>query len=133
MKRPSRDLKANLLKAATRLVANHGYAGTSVQQVVSEARATKPALYYYFRSKAGLCQALVDHAYQERMRLMQQARDEDDSMEEQLVAICRALLDFAVEHRDLMRICFATAFAAPGELPAEIRMMKQRKLQKLLP
>src|SRR2546425_7401143 len=37
--------------------------------------------------------------------------------------ILAALFEFLQNNRELMRIAFATAFAAPGELPAEIRYL----------
>jgi hypothetical protein len=35
------------------------------------------------------------------------------------------LFEFIHDHRELMRIAFATAFAARGEIPAEIEYMKK--------
>lgn len=47
-------VQERLLRAATRLFARHGFPGTSVQQIVTEARVTKGALYHYFDSKDDL-------------------------------------------------------------------------------
>ena len=97
-----------------------GYAGTSVQDIVDDARVTKPTLYYYFPSKAGLYQALVDSAHDERLRLMQEAAGRASTLDGQLVEILTALFEYAREHRELMRVSFATAFATPGEFPKEL-------------
>ncbi len=48
------DLRARILAEATRLFASKGYAATSVREVVEACGCTKPALYYYFRSKEAL-------------------------------------------------------------------------------
>jgi AcrR family transcriptional regulator len=96
-----------------------------VQAIVSAARVTKPTLYYYFGSKAGLYQALIDWAHDERYRLMREAAGGQASLAGQLTEILTALFDFMNDHRELVRIAFATAFAARGEIPAEIRYLEK--------
>ena len=73
MGKTTSDPRQRLLDAGLKLFANRGYAGTAVQEITEEAKVTKPTLYYYFESKAGLFQALVDQAMDERLHLMQQA------------------------------------------------------------
>ena len=46
-----RDLRADILREATKLFAQQGYNATSVRQVCEACSCTKPALYYYFDSK----------------------------------------------------------------------------------
>src|SRR5436190_559216 len=111
------------LQAALKRFAECGYEGTSVQEIVEAANVTKPTLYYYFGNKMELYQALVDYAHDERRRLMQAAAERGETIADKLVEILAAVFDFLQNNRDLMRIAFATAFAAPGELPAEIRYM----------
>ena len=65
--------RRQILRAALKRFANGGYAATSVQQIVDDAKVSKPALYYYFRDKAGLFQALVSEAHDERLQVVQQA------------------------------------------------------------
>ena len=60
------ETRQQILQAALKRFANSGYAATSVQQIVDDAQVSKPALYYYFRDKAGLFQALVHEAHDER-------------------------------------------------------------------
>jgi AcrR family transcriptional regulator len=114
-----------VLRAALKRFADCGYEGTSVQDIVEAARVTKPTLYYYFGNKAELYQALVDYAHDERRRLMQAAAERGGTLADKLVEILAAVFDFLQNNRDLMRIAFATAFAAPGELPAEIHYMEK--------
>ena len=119
------ETKRAILKAALRQFAEHGYPGASVQKIVDEAKVTKPTLYYYFKSKAGLYQALLDWAYNERYSLMQKAVEGKRTLETQLVAILTSMFEFLKENRDLMRIAFATAFAAPGELPPNLNYLEK--------
>ncbi len=97
--------------------AERGYAATSVQEIVRAARVSKPALYYYFKDKQGLFHALVDHAQDERFRLMQDAAARGHTMAEKLEEIVAAIFEFSSQNRELMRLAFATAFAAAGDAP----------------
>jgi AcrR family transcriptional regulator len=112
--------RRQILRAALKRFANGGYAATSIQQIVGDANVSKPALYYYFRDKAGLFQALVNEAHDERLRVVQQAAARGRGVRGQLVEILAALFDYFRQNRDLTRIAFATAFAAPGEVPSDL-------------
>jgi len=117
------DTRQQVLRAALQKFADCGYEGTSVQDIVEAAKVTKPTLYYYFGNKAELYQALVDYAHDERYRLMQAAAARGATAAEKLIEILTVLFDFLRDNRDLMRIAFATAFAAPGEVPSEVRYL----------
>jgi AcrR family transcriptional regulator len=115
--------RRQILRAALKRFANGGYAATSVQQIVGDAKVSKPALYYYFRDKAGLFQALVSEAHDERLQVVQEAAARGRNIRGQLVEILAALFDYFHKNRDLTRIAFATAFAAPGEVPPELNYL----------
>src|SRR3982750_3523647 len=119
------ETRGDILRAALKRFAHSGYSAASVQQIVDEAKVSKPALYYYFRDKAGLFQALVDQAHDERFRLMQAAVARSADLKTQLVEGLTALFDYLQENRELMRIAFATAFAAPGEVPKGLRCSRK--------
>jgi AcrR family transcriptional regulator len=113
--------RRHLLRAALKHFANAGYAATSVQQIVDTARVSKPALYYHFQDKAALFEALVHEAHDERYQVLQGAVVEGEPLATQLEKILMALFDCFHEHRELMRIAFSTMFAAPGELPDNLK------------
>jgi AcrR family transcriptional regulator len=113
------DTRQQILRAALKRFADAGYAATSVQQIVDDAKVSKPALYYHFTDKAGLFQALVHEAHDERYRLLQEAVADKTGIRAQLEAIIATLFAYFRENRELMRISFATMFAAPGEVPED--------------
>jgi len=117
--------RQHVLQAALKKFADCGYEGASVQGIVEAANVTKPTLYYYFRNKKDLYQGLVDYAHDERLRLMQAAAERGGTVAEKLVEILAELFAFLQNNREMMRIAFATAFAAPGEVPAEVRYMEK--------
>jgi AcrR family transcriptional regulator len=113
------DTRQQLLRAALKHFANSGYAATSVQDIVDDAQLSKPALYYHFKDKAGLFQALVHEAHDERYRLLRAAVENHTDIRGQLEAALGTLFGYFRENRELMRISFATMFAAPGEVPED--------------
>jgi AcrR family transcriptional regulator len=111
------ETRHQILRAALKRFAHSGYAAASVQQIVDDAKVSKPTLYYYFADKAELFQALVNEAHDERYRLLQQAAARAKDVRSQLVEILTVLFEYFGKNRELMRISLATAFASPGEVP----------------
>ncbi|MEI6566087.1 MAG: TetR/AcrR family transcriptional regulator [Verrucomicrobiota bacterium] len=122
---PDSDTRQLILHAALRSFAERGYVATSVQRIVSEAKVSKPTLYYYFRDKAGLFQALVDHAHEERYRLMREAAERGGTISEKLEEIVVALFEFSVRNQELMRLAFATAFTGSTDTPGHAHCLQK--------
>lgn len=55
-------VEAQIIEAATELFAEHGFAGTSLQDIAEATGLTRPALYHYFASKEDLLSRLVSAA-----------------------------------------------------------------------
>ena len=49
------------MQCAEELFYSKGYDAAGVQEIVERAGVTKPTLYYYFGSKLGLLQAILDN------------------------------------------------------------------------
>jgi AcrR family transcriptional regulator len=119
---PTRE---HILRAALKSFARCGYAATSVRQIVADARVSKPALYYYFADKAQLFEALVDQAHEERYALMRAAAERGRTVAEKLEQMVAAVFEFSLRNRELMRLAFATAFAAAGEAPSRGKCLEK--------
>ena len=113
--------RQHILQAALKSFADCGYAATSVQEIVDAAQVSKPALYYYFKDKADLFQALVDRAHDERYELMQDAAARGRTVAEKLEEMVAAVFEFSLRNRELMRLAFATALAASREAPGHLK------------
>jgi AcrR family transcriptional regulator len=61
--RDAERTRTEILVAATREFAEHGYSGARVDVIATKTRTTKRMLYYYFESKAGLYTAVLERAY----------------------------------------------------------------------
>lgn len=117
MAKPSLSTREQVLRAALKRFADAGYAATSVQDIVDDAKVSKPVLYYHFTDKAGLFQALVNQAHDERYRVIEEAVAGKTTFRNQAEALLAALFGYFRENRELMRLAFATMLAAPGEVP----------------
>jgi AcrR family transcriptional regulator len=117
--------RQQLLRAALKHFADKGYAAASVQDIVDEAGLSKPALYYHFKDKAGLFQALVHEAHDERYRILRQAVADRAGIRAQLEAVLDELFAYFHNNRELMRLSMSTMFAAPGEVPEDAAGMEK--------
>jgi TetR/AcrR family transcriptional regulator len=70
--RDSVGTRAAILKAAEQVYAEHGLAGARIDAIAAAAGVNKALLYYYFKSKEGLYQAVVGSQVRE---FQQQARE----------------------------------------------------------
>ena len=52
--------KEKIMSTALKLFCRGGYDGVGIQEIVDSCGITKPTLYYYFGSKAGLLRAILD-------------------------------------------------------------------------
>jgi AcrR family transcriptional regulator len=117
------ETRRHILRAALKHFANAGYAATSVQQIVGDAKVSKPALYYHFRDKAALFKALVNEAHDGKFRVLQEAAARATDIGGQLREALVALFEYFRKNRDLTRLAFSTAYAAPGEVPPGLNHM----------
>lgn len=104
------ELRARILAEATRLFARKGYSATSVREVVEASGCTKPALYYYFRSK----DALFLEALREGTSVI--TRILEESMP-------------TVTVRDVMRGGLQSFIAHIYDHPMEMRLLMRAELQ----
>lgn len=117
--RPARaDVRERIAAVATRLFCERGYAGTSVADIVARAGVTKPVLYYYFRSKAGLfCDLFLRHLASFRT-MLERAMAEGGSTRERLVLLTREQLRYGRRHSREMRFILATVLGPRRDYPS---------------
>lgn len=107
-----------LLQAGIALFADKGYAGTSVREIVSMAGVTKPVLYYYFKSKEGLLQAILDWAAGEQETILDEALRTPGTALEVLVHLYHRIYQGLMENRQLFRLINNLFFGPPQEAPS---------------
>lgn len=98
------DLRSRILREATRLFAQHGYAATSVRELVEAAGCTKPALYYYFASKDALFIEAIRSGTADIHELIVLTLRSEGSVRSQLKRGLDQFLGFLDENPMLMRL-----------------------------
>ncbi|ASP37363.1 TetR family transcriptional regulator [Bacterioplanes sanyensis] len=68
----------NILAAAEREFVRNGFKGTSMQAIADRAEVPKANVHYYFKSKANLYRALLDHIMQSWNEVLEDITPEDD-------------------------------------------------------
>ncbi|MDC3957032.1 TetR/AcrR family transcriptional regulator [Polyangium jinanense] len=68
------DTRSRLLATALKLFGEHGMEGTSMQMIADELGVTKAALYYHFKSKDEIAEAVAAPALQEMDQILDEAR-----------------------------------------------------------
>ena len=93
------------MAAAEALFSEHGYAGTSMDEVARRAGVTKPVVYDHFRSKEDLLGACVDRVGEALARRVVEAAAVDGGPEARLRSGTRAFFAFVAEQRGLWQAC----------------------------
>lgn len=111
------DVRAEILSQATRLFAEQGYDGTSVQQIADAVGIRKPSLLYHFRSKDVLREnvlaEMLAHWNAVLPGLLLKA-----STEERFDATMEALTEFFIQDPDRARLFLRETLDRPESMQA---------------
>jgi AcrR family transcriptional regulator len=123
--------EAQMVAAAERLFAEHGYHGVSMDQIAAASGISKPMLYDYFGSKEGLFLACVERArgrlFEEIASAVRGAAD----LEGALRAGVEAFLSFADQQRTTWTVLFGEG-GSFGQAAASIRAEQAGLIAQLL-
>jgi AcrR family transcriptional regulator len=95
------DTRGRILDAALALFSEHGFDGTTLQQIADRLGFTKAALYYHFRSKDDLLDALHAPAVADIEALLD-AYEETPITPARRRSFVQDYLDYLLRHRRLM-------------------------------
>lgn len=119
------DARRRIAQASFRLFGERGYSCTSIQDIADAAGVRKAMVYYYFSSKEGLYQALVNESSAGMRDMLTQVLLGDDGAERpeqsaaaQLEAVAELVLGLARDNRDSVRFFLSHMFAADADRPA---------------
>ncbi len=110
------QMRERLLEVALELFSRHGYSGTTVSAIVTAAGVTQPMLYYYFKNKQALFEALVEQALIGYDQLLQHDLPGGLSPKQQLLELCRQGLLASGQNPVLTRLLFSLAFSHSEEV-----------------
>ena len=89
-----------LLKTARELFTQNGYAGTSTEEIVHQAKVTRGALYYHYDDKADIFAAVFEEVRTDSARFirgrMKAAEDAGTDLWQQVIVGCHAFIESAL-------------------------------------
>lgn len=114
--------KARILDAAEEEFARGGLLGARTDAIACNTGATKSMIFYHFRDKEGLYQAVLERAVARRMRVVQSIDLNAPEPEVALRALAEALLDDVGAHLNLTNIFMYEAIQNKGKYYREISL-----------
>lgn len=110
-------LEAQILENATRLFAERGFAGTNLQDVAEATGLTRPALYYYVRSKEDLLSKVLEVLSRTPAEALQGMQD-DPTLDapERLRAMAYSMAHGQAMAPERLRMVLRSEAELPGEL-----------------
>ncbi len=88
------DNRGIILNCALELFYRRGYDAAGVQEIVEMAGITKPTMYYYFKSKLGLLEALIAEKGERLLQSILEVKNTDMKFEERLHELTRVYVEF---------------------------------------
>ena len=119
------ESRAAILKAAVQEFAREGVAGARTDAIAQSARVNKALLYYYFRDKEALYQAVLDDVFSGVRAAIRSALAQELPPKEKLCAYVRAHFDYIASNPLYQRLVHAE-FLRAGKDPSRLqRVAKQ--------
>ena len=116
----------HIARVAARLFASRGYDATPVRAIVEASGVTKPTLYYHFKSKEGLAQALLTVPMTRLVARSREVLQESIDPIQRLERIIEADFAFCREDPDRARFVYALFFGPLGSsLSAELALFSE--------
>jgi AcrR family transcriptional regulator len=113
------DIRQAIVEVATGLFARKGFEATSVREIAESVGVTKPTIYYYFGSKLGLLEYVLDASFSPLVKRLEaiNAREDDADAVQCLEDGVWAVFESTVERSDILRFVHNCAFG-PEDQPA---------------
>lgn len=129
MDRASRERQ--LLDVALRLFIEHGYQGTSIEDLASAAGVTRPIIYHHFGSKDGIYLACLRRARAELNQRMIGAAQSPAEPQERVRRGVDAYFAFVEDNRAAWAILFGGGVAVAGPAATEAARLRTATVQQI--
>ena len=113
--RDAQATQAVILAAAQEEFAKHGLTATRTEAIAAKTGVAKSMIYYYFKDKEGLYQAVLKQSHADLFQISQQLDLDDLSPESALEKFLTALLDCVSRNPKLPMIMFHEAVQNQGQ------------------
>ena len=114
------ESRAAILKAAVQEFAREGVAGARTDAIAQSAGVNKALLYYYFKDKEALYQAVLDNVFRGVLAAIRNALTQELPPKEKLCAYVRAHFDYIASNPLYQRLVHAE-FLRAGKDPSRLQ------------
>ncbi|PVZ14585.1 TetR/AcrR family transcriptional regulator [Actinomycetospora cinnamomea] len=121
-------VEAQIYEQATRLFAERGFAGTSLQDIADAMGMTRPALYYYVRNKDQLLAQLVTEITEGPADAAAEIADSDAGATEKLRRLVHLIASRQAHHAARFRLVIRSESELPPDLASAHETAKRRVL-----
>lgn len=108
------DNRELILETALDLFYMRGYDAVGVQEIAERSGVTKPTLYYYFKSKYGLLEQLLEERGGSWMQRLKESSRYHGDLRETLIQTAGTLVDFAKQDPKFYALFLALYHSARG-------------------
>ena len=109
------ESRAAILKAAVVEFADHGIAGARTDAIAQTANVNKALLYYYFKDKDTLYEAVLDHVFNGLKERVVPVLERDLPPREKILQYLGAYFDYIAENPRFPRLVQVEWMRAPGK------------------
>lgn len=121
-KRVKGEVRKKILNAALELFAVKGYEGASIRDIADKAGVTLPNIYYYFKDKKGLYQAVLKDTVADLMEILIKLDDPEASFRDRFIALGKAKMRMAAQKNAAIELfikeMLSGGIASPGLTPS---------------
>ena len=129
VRRPRRELvEAQIYEQATRLFAERGFAGTSLQDIADAMGMTRPSLYYYVKNKDELLARLVTEITEAPAAATEEIADRDADAPTKLRELVRLIAGQQARHAARFQLVIRSESELPDDLAVAHEAAKRRVL-----
>lgn len=91
------DTKETIFATAAHLFAQKGYNGVSMREISEQSGVTKPTIYYYFGSKEGIYEELIETGMQHVISSFERIVNIDAPAKDKLVMMTKTFFQLAID------------------------------------
>jgi TetR/AcrR family transcriptional regulator len=122
------EVRKKILDAALECFGTKGYEGASIRDIAEKAGVTLPNIYYYFKDKEGLYQAVLKDTVADLMEILIKLDDPEASFRDRFIALGKAKMRMAGQKNAAIELfikeMLSSGITSPGLTPSLAGVMQ---------